>query len=335
VTRSVTAVFVAYGEVPLLHEAVERVLASAGVDVDVVVVDHGATAALPSGSDRVRVVRPPTNSGFGGGCNAGAAVARADFLAFVNPDVLVDPEALVRLAEVAARPDVGIATASVRLLREPDLLNSAGGAIHFLGLGWADGFRDPVASASCERSVAAASGAAMVMRREVFEAVGGFTPELFLYHEDAELSLRCRLAGYDVRFVPDAVALHDYEFGRNTGKMLLLERNRLVLVLTAYAGRTLVLLAPALIVYEMGMVALSVAQGWFPEKIRGWAWLARHVGWLRAQRRRVAALRVRTDRDIAPFLAAHFTGRQVEFPAVLRPADALLAGYWRLVRRWL
>jgi hypothetical protein len=109
----------------------------------------------------------------------------------------------------------------------------------------------------------------------------------------------------------------------------------LVLVLTAYAGRTLALLAPALVVYEVGMVALSVAQGWFPEKVRGWVWLARNVGWLRAQRRRVEALRVRSDREVAPLLAAHFTGRQVAFPAVLRPADAVLAAYWGIVRRYL
>jgi GT2 family glycosyltransferase len=335
----VTAVVVAYGETPRLADAVDRLLGSADVAVDVVVVDNGSRdGSVEAVGDRagVTVVVAPSNGGFGAGCNLGVAHAAADVVAFVNPDVLVEPGALHLLVAEAARPDVGIASASVRLLHEPGLLNSAGGAIHFLGLGWAEGYRQPVADTGLEdRDVIAASGAAMVMLRSRFLELGGFTEELFLYHEDAELSLRCWLHGWRVRYVAAAVVLHDYEFGRNPRKLHLLERNRLIVVLTCYSTRMLLLVAPALIAYEAGVLVLSVAQGWAREKVDGWTWLVRNAGWLREHRRRVQRDRRRPDRELVPLFSARFTGGQVEMPRAVEPGDRILGAYWTRVSRWL
>lgn len=335
---SVTAVLVAFGPMTTLPEAVERVVASEGVDLDVVVVDNGADPEVISRlerRDRVRLIDAGGNLGFGGAVNLAVSKSTADLIALVNPDVVVEPDTLCRLAAVASTPHCGIASASVRLLDRPQLLNSAGGAIHFLGLGWAEGYLQPVTSAASDRDVTAASGACMVLRRDRFLELGGFTEELFLYHEDAELSLRCWQRGWTVRYVADAVALHDYDFGRHPRKLHLMERNRLIVVLTCYSSRMLLLLVPALLAYEIGITALAVAQGWGHEKATGWVWLARNAGWLRRRRHEVQAARRLTDRQLAPRFAARFTGVQVELPAVLEPADRLLGWYWTLVSRWL
>jgi len=335
---SVTAVLVAFGPMTTLVEAVERVLSSDGVDLDVVVVDNGAEAPVIerlAGRERVRVLHAGGNLGFGGAVNLAVSTSSADLVALVNPDVVVEPDTLRRLVDVASTPGCGIASASVRLLDRPQLLNSAGGAIHFLGLGWAEGYLQPATSAASDRDVTAASGACMVLRRDRFLELGGFTEELFLYHEDAELSLRCWQRGWTVRYVADAVALHDYDFGRNPRKLHLMERNRLIVVLTCYSGRMLLLLAPALVAYELGITALAVVQGWGREKATGWVWLARNAGWLRRRRHGVQAARRLADRELAPRFAARFTGAQVALPAALEPADRLLGLYWKLVSRWL
>jgi GT2 family glycosyltransferase len=227
---------------------------------------------------------------------------------------------------------VGIASASVRLLEDVALLNSSGGAIHFLGLGWAEDFRRPATVAATDRDVLAASGAAMMMRRDRFSELGGFTEELFLYHEDAELSLRCWMHGWRVRYVADAVVHHEYEFGRNPRKLYLLERNRLILVLTCYGRRMLVAIAPALVAYEIGITLLAIVQGWGVEKVDGWRWLVAHRDWLRQRRGAVQSSRRRSDRELAPRFAERFTGAQVALPSALAPADRLLGAYWRLVR---
>src|SRR5690242_20459746 len=86
---SVSAVILAWGDEPVLEEAVDAVLASEGVDVDVVLVDNGCTsdavprlAAVPG----VTVLTPGENLGFAGGCNLGASRATGEVLAFVNGD---------------------------------------------------------------------------------------------------------------------------------------------------------------------------------------------------------------------------------------------------------
>ena len=334
---AVSAIVVAYGQTPGLADCIDHLQASRGVDVEIIVVDNGCTDGSVGslcGRRGVRVLSAGGNVGFGAGCNLGAAASDRSFVAFVNPDVVAEPDALTLLVREAEDPEVGIASASVRLLHEPELINSAGGAIHFLGLGWAEGFRQP-ASAISDREVLAASGAAMVMRRDRFDELGGFTEQLFLYHEDAELSLRCWQRGWTVRYVADAVVRHDYEFARNPRKLHLLERNRLVVVLTCYSSRMLALVTPALVLFEIGMLALAVAQGWTKEKVDGWWWLVRHVGWLRDRRQVVQAARRRPDRQLVRLFAPRFTGAQVPLPKPLVPGDRLLGAYWRLVSRWV
>ena len=64
----------------------------------------------------------------------------------------------------------------------------------------------------------------------------------------------------------------------------LIERNRIMFLYTLWGWRALVLLAPALLALELGMLALGAKQGWLSAKVRGWRWLAAHVGHLRRRR---------------------------------------------------
>ncbi len=102
----------------------------------------------------------------------------------------------------------------------------------------------------------------MAIRRETFELLGGFTEKLFMYQEDLELGWRARLHGLRVVVNPAADVYHEYEFGRNPRKHYLLERNRLVFVLSSFSPRLLLLLAPVLVSAEAGMLALSLKEGW-------------------------------------------------------------------------
>ncbi len=225
----VTVVMLAYGDEPVLHAAVRSVLDSDGVDVTVVLVDNGCTSdavrTLPP-DPRLTVRTPAENLGFAGGVNHGAAGTTTTYLALVNSDAEVRPDALAALVRVAERPDVGIASGSIRLADRPDTMNSAGNPVHVVGLSWAGAYGEPATAHTTEQDIASASGAGLVLRRELWERLGGFEDTYFAYHEDVDLSWRTWQLGLRVVFVPDAVVLHHYEFSRNARKMFLLERNR-------------------------------------------------------------------------------------------------------------
>jgi GT2 family glycosyltransferase len=280
-----------------------------------------------------RLVDVGENIGFGAACNRGARETDADVLVFVNPDTVVGPGAVASLADTLADPAIGVAQARLRLLDEPDLLNSSGNVVHVTGLAWPGGYRDEAASVDAVRDIGYASGAALAIRADVFHAVGGFTEELFLYQEDLELCWRVRLHGLRVVVVPGADVLHDYVLERpGRRKEYFLERNRLVFVLTTYSTRLLVLLAPVLLAAELGVALLAWRQGWLREKAAGWRWLAAHAGWLGERRRATQALRRVPDRQLARHLSAVLDPRMLELPPAARFANALVAAWWRAVR---
>ncbi|WP_182111764.1 glycosyltransferase family 2 protein [Actinotalea sp. JY-7876] len=333
-----TVLMLAYGAEEYLHDAVAAVLASQGVELEVLLVDNGCTSdavrTLPT-DPRLRVLTPERNLGFTGGMNHAARHAPAGPLVLVNSDAVVAPDAIAALLEALAEPGVGIAGACVVLADRPDVVNSAGNPLHVLGLCWAGGLGDPVEQHAVPRPVASASGACLAVDRSLWEELGGFPPEFFAYMEDLELSWRTWQHGRTVRYVPQARAAHHYDFGRSPLKMYLLERNRLLFVLTAYGARTLALLALPLLAFEVALLAVAVAQGWGRQKLRGWRWLVTHPRTVARRRRLVQSSRTVPDRDLVHLMTVTFDSSQMPLPPAAAPAEAALALWWRLVRRWV
>jgi GT2 family glycosyltransferase len=332
----ITAVVLAFGTEPWLRRCIESILHSEDAEVDVVLVDNGCTDSTVDelrGEIGVKVIGDGNNLGFAAGSNLGAAHATGDVIAFINSDAYCTPGALASLAHVALRPDVGIASASLRLANAPQLLNSGGNDVHFLGFSWAGRFGERADLHSNEQEVTGATGAGMAMKRSAWKELGGFEERFFAYHEDADLSLRCWLRGFKIVYVPDSVVVHRYEFSRNSRKFYLMERNRLILVATVFGPRTLILASLALIAAEIGMVIVALFQGWLGQKVAGWGWLIRNSGWLIRRRRRVQADRRVQEKQIARILSGHFDSRFMPLPSMIRPIDGLFSAYWSMVRR--
>jgi GT2 family glycosyltransferase len=289
-----------------------------------------------AGEDVIVVDNDADNVGFGAGCNRGARQTDADVLVFVNPDTVVQPGAVQALARALEAPDVGVVQARLRLVDRPELLNSSGNVVHVSGLAWPGGYGDLADTVTEPREIAYASGAAFAIRADVFRELGGFTEELFLYQEDLELGWRARLHGLRVLVEPQADILHDYVLARpGRQKEYYLERNRLIVVLTAFSARLLLLLAPVLLAVEAGIFLLACRQGWWREKARGWAWLLRHGSWLAAHRRETQALRRRSDRELARFLTPVLDPRMLELPSGIAALNGLVSLWWRGVRVFL
>jgi hypothetical protein len=168
---------------------------------EVVVIANGtpesALATLP-GQESLVVVISSLNLGFGGGCNWGARFARGRYLVFLNDDTVVEPDWLRALVEVA-EDDPRIGAVGSRLLDPDGTLQEAGSIL------WSDATTHPVGRGlppgtpayDSVRDVDYCSACGLLVRREAWEAAGGFDEAYFpAYREDVDLCLSLRARGY-------------------------------------------------------------------------------------------------------------------------------------------
>jgi hypothetical protein len=283
----------------------------------------------------VQTLAQRENSGFGAGCHAGAAATSAPLLLFLNPDSVPEPGCLGALRDAAAaQPSWGAWQAAVLL---PDgTINTDGGVVHYSGIGWAGDCGLP-ASAIAGRpyEVAFPSGAALVVRRSLWDELGGLDRSYFLYAEDLDLGLRVWLAGHAAGIVPAARVVHGYEFDKGPEKWFWLERNRWRTVLAVYPAPLLALLAPALLAVELAVHAAALRGGWLRAKLRADAAILAGLPVTLRRRRTVQATRRIGTREFADRLTASLDSPHLPQLSDGNPLVRAQAAYWSAVRRVL
>lgn len=337
-TYSRSVIVLGFGDEPYLEEALAALAHECTVHDEIVVVDNGVSrcqARQRAWPDSVRVVGDGRNTGFAGGCVLGASEASGDLFVFVNSDAVVHPGALDALARATEIPGVGIACGCLRLADRPDVVNSAGNPLHYSGISWAGAFGEPATDHATAGDVTVATGGLLALRRQSWETLGGFDEVYFAYNEDTDLSLRAWLRGWRVHYVPEAVADHYYEFGRSPLKMYLVERNRLITVLTDYPPRLLRAVAPALVMMELLLLVQAIMQGWAAQKVKSWWWLARHTRLLRRRRASVQAEVTISDADLAALFVSRVEPPMMALPPGMGLVNLALDRYWRRVCRSL
>ena len=285
---------------------------------EVIVIDNASTDASAEAIERdfphVRLIRSRTNLGFGGGNNLGAQSARGKFLVFLNPDTRVAEGWLAALlAPFEADPHVGLVTAKVLLAAQPDRINTCGNAVHLTGLTLCRGMGFPKSAFEMAEEVDAVSGAAFAIRRDLFEALGGFDEDFFLYLEDTDLSWRARLAGWRCWYAPDSVVFHDYTLRISPGKVFYQERNRYLMLLKNLRWPTLAVLLPALLLAEAvtwSFVLWGDRANW-QNKLDAYRWIMAHWASIAQKRAAIRALRKDRDRDLLQHMGFHLDFGQV------------------------
>ena len=186
---------------------------AAAASFEVIVVDDCSSDDTPeqlADVDGLRVIRNVQNLGFVGSCNAGAAAAQGEFLLFLNNDTVVTPgwlEALLRC--FAEQADAGLVGA--KLVYPDGRLQEAGGIVFRDGSGWNYGrFEDPAEPRyNFRREADYCSGAAILLRRSLFEQLGGFDRRYApAYYEDTDLAFAVRAAGLKVYYEPQSTVVH-------------------------------------------------------------------------------------------------------------------------------
>lgn len=215
---AIAAIVVSYQSIDTIDDCLSRLRASIDV-AQVRVVDNGsldgtleAIQRQASLDPRLRFIGNPDNPGFSYACNQGARDSDADWLAFVNPDCLPEPDALTRLL-AHARALGGDCLIGADLVDEHGQRDAAA---RRRDPDFAAMLRDPsrrgvavpMDAARALQPVDAVSGALMLLPRRLFERIGGFDEGYRLHAEDLDLCRRARQAGAVVAVANDVQVLH-------------------------------------------------------------------------------------------------------------------------------
>lgn len=217
-------VIVNYNAGAMLEQCLASVWTHAdGIVERAVVVDNGSTdGSLDGPAVRAAdVVRAGENLGFARACNLGAARGSAELVLFLNPDAELRADTLAKVVARMAMPDCAqVGIAGVQLVdAEGHVARHCArfpGWRTFLGASTGLGGKLPGLPAHfmtdfdhlSTREVDEVIGAFFLVRRPVFEALGGFDERFFVYYEELDFALRAHRAGWRTLYLAEAQALH-------------------------------------------------------------------------------------------------------------------------------
>jgi GT2 family glycosyltransferase len=220
---TLTFIIVAMNKAHLTLRTIESVLQFADVPFELVVVDNGSTDSIPALLDRipeVKVIRNPTNVGFGPACVQAAEIATGEYLCFLNNDALLTRGAVSAALKNFDRKGVGAVGAKILLANGK--LQEAGSIIWSDGsaLGYGRGDDPDLPQYNFRRPVDFCSAVFLITPTEVFHRMGGFSERFApAYYEDTDYCMVLWQNGLSVIYEPLAQILH-YESASSGGSDL-------------------------------------------------------------------------------------------------------------------
>ncbi len=196
----VSVVIVNFNGKKYLKSCIDSLYQGSYKNIEIVLVDNGSCDGsvefVRSLYKDVNIVDNKVNLGLAVASNKGAAVAKGEYLFFFNNDTLADPHLISSLVgAMQSDPQIGIAGCRTYTYDGKSLIN-AGVPCDIFGYPYG-------------RSEPFYVDAAIFMRKDLFQRLGGFDEKMFLYGEDRDICWRCWLYGYKVAVVDDAKFFHD------------------------------------------------------------------------------------------------------------------------------
>jgi len=198
-----------------LERCISAVMAQAHPSCEVILVDNGSTDGSADFISiifpDVKVIKNGKNLGFSKGVNIGIERAAGKVIILLNPDVIVKEDWLIEMIQAMVSDEmIGIAGCKLLYPDNKTIQHAGGTIIYPLALGKHYGqWEIDKGQYDCEMEVDYVTGAAIGIRRNVFEAIGRFDERFFpLYYEDVDLCFRARASGFKVVYLPKSSAIH-------------------------------------------------------------------------------------------------------------------------------
>lgn len=332
-----------------LRRSLPAAVARADEFAEILLVDNASTDGSLAFVERhfpmVRILRLPDNRGPGAARNAGIREAVSDRILMLDNDVvLLDGCAQALSAALDAHPRAAAAAATVLYAGNRELVQYDGADHHYLGLMILHNADVPLSERRTGiRTTTSLVTCCFMLDRSRLATEVWFDEDFFIYFDDHDFGLQLRELGHDILSVPDALVLHGQgtenlsirQLGTYSRRRVLYTiRNRWLLILKHYSARTLLLLAPMLLVYEAAQLAVALRKGWGGVWLEAAGWTLRRLPAILARRRLVQKQRRLSDREILKGGALPLRPELAASPGEIlarRFLDRLVIGYWRMI----
>jgi len=285
------------------------------------------------------IMRNITNEGFAPANNQGIKYAlrgQPDYIVLLNDDVIVESNWLAQIIQTMQQnKNIGLAQPLITRYPEVNKINSFGNNYQFTGFGYCYGEGQPLRHFNLvDYEPAYLSFTAVVIRSEVIKQVGLLDEKYFSYHEDTDFCLRARLQGWQMLVIKDAVVHHKYKFPSNKNKIryFWLEKNRLYLMLKFFKFKTLLLIFPAWLFMEVGLIFFSIFKGFFWQRLKAYGWLLTNLLSIFKARRHIQQSRKYDDAKLFDFFSPKIDFQEINNPFLKYIANPVLNIYFKIIK---
>ena len=223
-------------------------------NLEIIVVDNASgddsLAKLEKLKNEIKIVKSEQNLGFAGGVNLGVKNSTGEIIALLNNDAKADVNWISSaVSKINSEKDIAAIACKV-VSWDGTKVDFVDGSLTWYGMGYKREADKPVDQViDYERDVLFATGSAMFIKKAIFEEVGGFDENFFMFYEDVDLGWRLNLFGYKVKYVPASIAFHKHhasieKFGQYH-EHYLLERNALLSIYKNYEAMNIDKVLPA------------------------------------------------------------------------------------------
>ncbi len=291
------------------------------------------------------IIIPRKDGNYAAANNAGIKQGIKDgceYFVIANMDTKFDANWLRELVNaIQSNSQIGIAQSKILLYsknkEKKHKINSIGNKLHFLGFGYSEGENQNDHEIAGLPEITYASGCSFIISKKTIEKIGLYNEEYYMYHDDIEMSLKTRLAGYKIVLAPKSIVYHKYEFGRSNLAFYHMERNRYIVIFSFLRLQTILLILPAMMAMDIGILFFSIINNWSNAKLKVYKYFLRYDNWEKIINSRIELKKIRTisDKELTKNFVGKILFQEINNPILKYIANPLFNFYWKIIKKFI
>lgn len=346
-SEPVTVAVINFNGEKILQETLSSIKRLNYPDFNTILIDDASTDRSIEIVERdfpdVRIIKMDVNTGRPNKLrNIGIRESLNRMVFLTDNDVVFDPECLGRLVGTfKSLTDVAICTPRLLYYDQPERINIASSSLHYIGTSISTKRGTLVKDVKMDGPEPTIGGGIMLIDKEKAISIGMIDEDFPMgWGEDGEVYMRMRLAGFRTLYVSQALGYHrskewrEERYHRAFGQV----RNRWVILLTQYGIRTLILITPALIVYEIFLLLFMSLKGIPHLYFKGNIDVIKNLGRILKKRKAIQATRKVPDKELLTSGDMYVSPSLIQNPLLkigVKLLNGFFNGYWKIVKRWI